>query len=215
MSLKILLHNLMRSCAHCGSWSANNSFLCQICLRALNSHSFQPQKSIVNGLKVQSCYDWYPDENRILSIVIKNLKGNQHQQYYQFYALYMSLYLKIDLSEPWVVVPCPEKSHQRKHAFHLAAALSRLTNLPLKDCLSYSESEDTEGRISQKDRSRNERKTIKMTTHQSSLSHVIFIDDVITTGSTARAAYLALNSPKEFFVSTLALRRLAASKGFC
>ena len=43
---------------------------------------------------------------------------------------------------------------------------------------------------------------------------LVFVDDVLTTGSTARAAFQALDKPENFFVFTLVWRRARSKKTY-
>jgi predicted amidophosphoribosyltransferase len=101
-----------------------------------------------------------------------------------------------------ILVPAPSSANQIDHAFLFAQMLHRYTGWPMKSCLQKGT------RVAQKHLDKWQRQSVEITADEkiSDGQAVIFVDDVVTTGATAKAAYLALGRPKNFFVIALASR---------
>jgi predicted amidophosphoribosyltransferase len=108
-----------------------------------------------------------------------------------------------------IFVPAPPRRPGIKdHAFLMASLLATRTGIPLMPLLRR---EDPQTR--QKFQNRLQRQELKMRSLLQFESRrtlrdmdVHFVDDVVTTGSTARAAYRALGRPPRFFVWSLIYR---------
>jgi len=104
----------------------------------------------------------------------------------------------------WIPAPAKKPNHV-DHAVELAMALQKICGGELFVELRRSNEE------SQKAKSREDRKEFRCyldsdKTYDFKNKQLIFVDDIITTGSTAYAAYVALGRPKDFFVMTVANR---------
>lgn len=199
------IHELFRCCLHCGSSQVGASQFCRSCENdlwraheTLQHFTIEPRK--VPGV---SLFDWYPNEDRKLSKLMILLKGGELARTFDYYAqAFVSRLGDQQIEEGTVIVPCPFNS-QRKHALTLAQSISVLVGVPLSPCL-----EKEEQSTSQKSKSRAERQKTEMTCRKDlSQKHVIFIDDIVTTGGTALSARNAIGPCRSFKVWCLAHRR--------
>ena len=102
-------------------------------------------------------------------------------------------------------VPAPRSNTYKKdHAYLFAQTLSYYFGGILQPIL-YKRKKH----LFQKSKSRKERALIQFETskHLNLEEPIVFVDDVLTTGCTARSAYKALKKPKHFFIFTLAWTR--------
>jgi predicted amidophosphoribosyltransferase len=116
-------------------------------------------------------------------------------------------------------IPPPRRKRQKDHAWVLAQALADLWGRPVLDILEYDDGTARGG--TQKSRAadlRHERRFRPREAFDSSArgaGTLVFVDDVVTSGATAMAAYMALEDPSRFEVWTLVDRpKLATGTGF-
>jgi predicted amidophosphoribosyltransferase len=111
-----------------------------------------------------------------------------------------------------IVCP-PSKTGRPDHAYRMAKLLAEKLDLEfVPEALKLVERQRSG--ISQKDLDRVGREQIRYEApEKNSLSdNIVFVDDILTTGSTARAAYIALGKPSRFRVFVWAYRPLIAVK---
>jgi predicted amidophosphoribosyltransferase len=205
-------HEQVRCCLHCGSFQSNRSQFCRVCEKVMweahpQNHRFTMEKSKITGTAL---FEWHPDQDRRISKLMINLKGGRLQGAFGVYAeRFVSRMKGIDLQET-ILVPCPAKG-DRKHSQVLAQAFSSLLGLPVYDVLENGSQSPQKGRL------KRDRERILLTAKvQFPDKHVIFIDDIVTTGATAQAAANALKPNRGFEVWCLAHRRqLATDLGLC
>lgn len=102
------------------------------------------------------------------------------------------------LKAPVVVIPSPSRgSEAEDHAMALARALAESQGWTLKNILSFQNNRD-EVQKSKDREARRLRRFSRTEALPSSVGSVIFVDDVVTTGSTVLAAWRALGEPQGF-----------------
>ncbi|GIL17123.1 MAG: hypothetical protein BroJett040_08740 [Oligoflexia bacterium] len=202
----------LQSCLNCGSQvRISELLLCPDCQEKILFYSDQDQ-----GIDRLSLYTWIPNRSSIVSRVVMNLKGHHYMFVYLAYAdllLERAKQKEIRISADTIIVPAPpRRTGDRDHAHHLAEAISLRTGCVLALAL------ERESAEMQKNLSRQERQKSQMKLHEKFTQDavrgrgILFVDDIITTGATARAAWLALGSPKRFHIWTLANRSSLAEK---
>ena len=160
--------------------------------------------------------NWHEDNHQLIKFFIDSLKQGGPDFIFKRLGLEMfSRFLNFDLwnkkSSP-VFVPSPSRSKVKNdHAFMLAEALSFYFGGEVNNLLKRKLSS-----LSQKRKSKKDRAFIQIDSEgMIPCDHpVVFVDDVLTTGSTARAAFQALNKPQNFFIFTLVWRQVVKKENF-
>lgn len=219
LSEKLLWFGL-RGCLYCGSLDRGPDGLCLVCSEDLSSWH-QPQGGLfhqeVHKLKVEALYEWIPGQQEVLSKLVRALKGNRSEKQWHHYAeeFLRRRWIERATKKAYLLVPAPSRDGKNDHAQHFVNGLvAAHAGLELYNCLSR----DC-GAGSQKKRKRSERQRTTMEwaenitqadfNAKAAGKHIIFVDDVVTTGSTARAAWRTLGKPRDFAVWALAQRGLS------
>jgi hypothetical protein len=216
-------------CFHCGSiFVSCNLGLCVTCLKILMSHRL---KTNIHSVPF-SLFDWRRDESLLVSKLLNRLKvkqkilakswGKELFLAFEYEQLFLSA-KSIDWSNTTYIVypPSTTRSGNDNNTQFLAMGFAAECEIRsptefCKDALLRGQ-EDSEfadlGSIEQKKRTRLQRhkKELCLNEKYSYLKanfQYVFIDDILTTGSTAQAAWRALGRPKLFQVVTIARRAL-------
>jgi predicted amidophosphoribosyltransferase len=205
------IHLWGRCCASCGAAQCGDSQFCQSCESDLwKLHPTVRQFDLASTyIPATALFDWFPDDDRKVSKLMISLKGGEPSNAFRFYAeIFASRIATANIPSEAVLVPCPG-SKDRRHAQAFAENLGQILGLPILHVL-----EHTSDYRSQKQKSRSERQRITFNCHTTlGRKHVIFIDDIVTTGATAVAAKRALGKTRGFEVWCLAHRRQLATEG--
>ncbi|MCB0356298.1 MAG: ComF family protein, partial [Bdellovibrionales bacterium] len=194
-----ILKTLVQYCWLCHFPTFANFELCDFCKKHFKTPDDLQLLSAVK-LPAMALWEWSPTKNTWCEELIYQMK-NKKLLYIHHYLVEMWLsdvltfYKKARSS--LCVVPSPRRSWAKyDHAHSLAQALAEKLSLPLIDCL------ERENQEVQKRKSKQQRAAIKIGLKTQFLdwqfNEVIFIDDVITTGSTLQAAWIALGKPRHF-----------------
>jgi predicted amidophosphoribosyltransferase len=202
-----LIHQAFSCCLHCGSFQSSRSLFCLGCEKDLWSrhHGLRTFELGRKGTKGFALFDWYPDEDRKVSKLMMRLKGGKLEGALQYYAEALVSRYARRLPSQTVLVPCPTQN-RRAHARAFAQAIGMVLDLPVLDSL------QKVGEQSQKGRNKVDRADIEIRNDQNfKQMHVIFIDDIVTTGATALSARNAIGSCLSFQIWCLAHRRPLAA----
>jgi hypothetical protein len=186
-------------------------WLCEVC-----APFFEQQKNHgwVRGYdhSVLSLYTWTQARHRLNQRVIYSLKGAGPNELYFDSAVSMCS-LRLSLGEPLInpiFVPSPRSNRlfEDDHAESFCKALANVLGAPQLQALKR-KSQSVHRRKSRLERQLtaqarfelNNKSSIEIL--QKQMGTVVFVDDLITTGSTARAAWQILGRPSRFEVWTL------------
>lgn len=188
-----------RRCVGCAANTYSPSLVCGRCLEIIKHSRFNPVV-IEGGVRALTLGIF---ENPLIKNLIRALKGGVSRTTNQRLALLMAellLQSHIRLSENTIIVPAPARgSFHRDHAWFLASALSEVLGLPLQ--LAIERISDKE----QKMLSKYEREHLHFRKVEkiSQDRPILFVDDLITTGSTVRAARNTLGKRHPFLAISI------------
>lgn len=214
------LTDIFRTCAYCGSFFSTE-ILCHECWNELPMREqglVSVQLNIESSsIEVLSLLDWFPHQSPVSSSLIAGLKGGGVKSSFDSLAMeFVTRWLSRTKTRGAVLlVPAPtnpkRRGHGPDHALVWSLSLTDKLGAATNNCLRTSMID------SQKTKNREERTRVHMTCdaedHEKIAQfkgEIVFVDDVVTTGSTAKAAYIALGRPPRFQVWSIAYRHLAA-----
>ncbi len=192
-------------CLHCGSFQATDSLFCAVCEITLwKAHPkvtdfYEPG----SGISGKALFSWVPDQDRMVSKLLLSLKGGRPQVAIDYYVgqfcSKISLERKLNNA---ILVPCPSLK-KWDHALALATSFGSILDLPVRPCLRKESDQGPQKRLGRAQRLSSE----MVVTEDIANQHVIFIDDIVTTGGTAAAAKRALGLKQGFEVWCLGRRQ--------
>jgi predicted amidophosphoribosyltransferase len=164
-----------------------------------------------------SLFRWTYATDPWVSELVYALKGGGLDQAYAKFASRLAFerhLVKPELDGPCVFVPAPaRRMGARDHAFQLARFLGEYWKAPVVSALERVD-QHAQKRLMREQRQGCELKRSHEAETWDSDTTVIFVDDLITTGATAIAAFKALGAPRRFEVWTLACREQLATTAF-
>lgn len=210
-----LLRKYLSCCANCGSLLPYEAHLCKPCLGHLKSHELEAPV-YDHGFYVYSLYRWKSGQSDLLSRLIISLKGRGGKVAWKYLA---NLFVRNNfalLSQIHQIyfVPAPSSEVNGDHSQLWAESLAALVGGTVIPCLRKIKSQK------QRALGRDERSLIELEVYEKNTfeftpedqSLWIFVDDIVTTGATARAAHKALGKPDNFMVWALAQRQLSCGE---
>jgi len=195
------------SCPGCGSFAIRPSLLCRPCEDFLLGKA-RAAFAIEGHLGTRGLFHWNPGESDLLSNLLLALKGPGASKAWDFWSdIFLQVHGRaIGTMDEIALVAAPARSHRRDHSILFAEGLSERLGC------------ENLGRVLLKDRSfhlrglsrveREGQKPFVKVTGWSAPAHrkFVFVDDIITTGATARAVQQELMFPEGFEAWALALR---------
>lgn len=206
----------LRSCPNCSLTVFPVYGFCTQCLKRVYLRTSPQNLVSEKGFSVRSLYTWVPGQSDELSFFFKVLKEPHSEKVFPDLAQIFLRAFASDLPEgQYLIVPAPPREEGVcDHAHFWARSLAEGTQghcAPLLQRRSL---------FAQKSQTRSMRKNVRLSLHRPAweslnrcfrFDRVIFVDDVYTTGSTAMAAYKALDFPDKFEVWTIARRTFLLS----
>lgn len=208
-SLKDKLRKLhFRSCLNCGSFILKIKPLCCACdSLMLATYSHQKIQS-ASRIEVYPLLTWSPGASDTLSKLVLEMKTIDRKVWFEYAKNFIVVWSDIITTENVVLISHKSLSGNR-HAHNWGESLSQLLNRPHIECLSLQEPNKKQKELSSEERAHRRMETNVDFSWEAGRRY-IFVDDVVTTGSTALAAYRALGRPKNFQVWSFAYRSVSS-----
>jgi predicted amidophosphoribosyltransferase len=199
-------HILTPHCVECGSFSLDDSLMCQNCFSLFIDISFAHESEIMkeeNQLKIQRrsntdinyLFDWGNKNQKMCSEIIYRIKNSRCRPTISFYAkiLYSKLSMEGFIQNISAIVPVPGSTEKSNLAETIAGEIGILSNIPIEKWIarrSPEASQNTQKSLNLEQRKNRNRFVLncpieKISKNPSETkSHVMLVDDVITTGET-------------------------------
>lgn len=195
------IHQWGRHCLHCGGYSTNDSLFCSVCIKTLWARHMSVRHGLVDEIPIFALFCWEQDRDRQTSMLVTALKGGVLPSSLEYYAQEFLFRERPHVPSNSIIVPCP--GSRPDHASQLAKKFGDLISIETIDLLCKIKPDEG----TQKSKSKEQRSQIKFHCKLPVTDrHVIFIDDVVTTGATVRAAKQAIGPCQSFQVWALAQR---------
>ena len=201
----------LRNCSICHLSLSPINWLCTRCWKKIKSLYLLPQDMIRKQEEFTHIrlFDWNKENDFFIRLFLNSLKkGGPSFIFNQIVWDFLHRIVQVlPFPKKAVLIPAPTRSqvHLRDHAFCLASSFSYFSGAPIKNPLIWLSPLGKE----QKQKVKWERKKRFFYVKENFIRNkevIIFIDDILTTGATAQAAWKALGEPEQFLALTLAWR---------
>lgn len=201
-------------CIGCGSFFVKVHLFCEVCFQQTVSEELKLHKQKIDDNHLHYyALAWSRNSSSALTTLVYALKKNKSPLAWKFYARLFSVCClsQSDVDKFDYIVPVPSAAWSSQHALYFAAELSKIYNIPLIDCLSKTSTE-----LPQKMKSAEMRKAAlerqvqfnyeSFTENMFQSKAVLFVDDILTTGSSFLACHKTLGCNTESSILTLFYR---------
>lgn len=205
-------------CICCGSFFVSETLFCSECYEQFMQPRISLLEHEVNKKdKGYSLIEWQPGESDLLSEFVYRFKYDKCKPAWNYYVNKMidDLNDKITFDEVDFIVPIPGSSKKSVHSLIMAQIISKKTEIPVIDIL-YKEVKDYSESVQQKHKDKHERQQIQIhlneqfTCHSNNSkfdkSHMLLVDDILTTGNSFKQSKAALGRVKKATLLTLFYR---------
>lgn len=197
-------------CQYCSMPGKIIGGFCSFCsLKLITSADWVQSKSLLVECDIKSSFvfSWKKNSSPVLTKFLYHLKGGQHiimlEKLFQIAVLKFNL---INSDKKYTLVYPKKINGNDFHAMNLSLLLRDLMGARIQEIYEAKLISDN-----QKNKNKLERKKILVFPQQikpPNSADFIFIDDVLTTGSTAIEVWRSLGKPKSFQTLTVAIREL-------
>lgn len=212
------LWSYIRICHVCKKYEfQSTSLLCESCKTKLFKQSDLSQKELCLdlGFTVYSWCHWTEDNDSLLRPTIYALKGGYLKQAIYELCTEASLHVSEVFKNKPILLPAPSKhKHQKDHAYIIAESLAEIFDLKIINAFERVNENTLQKIKSKKQRKQSNLKlNSQLTISDKKIlftpdSSFIFIDDLITTGSTAKHAFNIIKKHYRFSAFSLFYRPL-------
>jgi predicted amidophosphoribosyltransferase len=196
------LESLLRSCSYCGLTFGRTDIYCKKCWDKLFKDYKPPAVFVPLQVPVRTLFLWKRNDKSRIEHLVRTLKVARFIEGYVPLAKELCYQFSYVKNACFVPIP-PSIEGQSDHADLLAQALAEVSDQQFRRCLRWRFKGS-----SQKLKTRSERMRVKIELEGDVDDHFkyILVDDVVTTGSTAKAAIKALGPNKNIELWTVACR---------
>ena len=211
-AIKQYLYNPI--CLSCGSFFVEDHLCCKICF---SSH-IEPRlllnlKSLSDKSQYAYLIDWVPGESDLISEMVYRFKNDQALAAWSFYSRIFAELIceQIDISKYDALVPLPGSKITSVHAKLFASQLSGHLGLPVFDALRKTDESGPQKLKSLSERTNQasvnaiQRLEVFTNTDTDNLN-LIYVDDIMTTGTTYKRSKAAMQNPNNSLLITLFCR---------
>jgi len=209
-----ILHYL-RCCLNCGSlFPLPGNFLCRQCWTQASFDLSQGpvlRTGVGRKLEALALFNWHPQKNDALSAYLAALKYWRGEAQWDEIASQL-IHLRTKKNQNWpafdLVIPAAS-NRPLDHSWHLAKALAAKLQIPVLSMLQKeSEGHHQRGMGKSQRQLLRVKRSEKFSQTDLSVRRVLWVDDVITTGATARASIGALSPMQSYEIWCVAQRAL-------
>ena len=209
--------NYIKVCLNCGCFDIGPGLHCEPCSTKLRDWE-SATVHFMGEIPTWSLYDWESRNSEMLSRLIMALKnGNNRGAWSHLANMFINNHVKYitQLSKAIIFVPAPSRQKiKQDHAYLWCKSLQEGMGGAFWPGLQRLSDQHQRGS------GRAERALMRFSVDEkltwppmgASEKLWVFVDDIFTTGATARAAYDCLGRPKNFMVWALARRKLACDE---
>jgi predicted amidophosphoribosyltransferase len=196
----------LRSCLNCGSWLNLRTFFCLRCHEKLFLQFHKDSVVLVDQVKLKSLFRWPAGKSDVLSSLVLQMK-DEPESAWKVWAQEFVIRLEVVAYKKQTILVSSESSTGKKHAQNWANALSSQLGYTHICALRPLNQQGQQKKLSKFARANRE---FELTVDFSILRNkrIIFVDDVVTTGQTALAAFVAMKEPSDFQIWSLIYREL-------